>query len=249
GKWTEPEVAPFSGKYLDFEPFISPDGKKLLFLSNRPEEGEEEQPGWRKQDIWAVDRTDNEWSEPYNLGVSVNTDNAEFYPAVTRDGTLYFTRVAGGRAAIFRSRYVNGAYTESEMISDKVNSDPQPYNAYISPDEDYLIFCSAGGEDSFGGVDYYIAFRDENDNWSDPVNMGEKINTSANGTSAYVSPDGKYLFFGSSDKSVHEEYEGGNISISDMKKFQNSPRNGNSSIYWIDAGIINDLRNNASENK
>ncbi|MCP4725531.1 MAG: hypothetical protein GY863_10865 [bacterium] len=249
GKWTEPEIAPFSGKYLDFEPFISPDGQKLFFLSNRPEEGEDAMPGWRKQDIWAVDRTGTGWGEPYNPGEPVNTDNAEFYPAVTSDNTLYFTRVAAGKAAVYRSRFVDGKYDEPVKISDKVNTDNGPYNAYISPDESYLIFCYGGREDGFGGADYYISFRDNNDNWSDPVNMGEKINNDRNATSAYVSPDGKYLFFGSSERTVHEDYTGRPVKISDLKKFQNSPRNGNSAICWIDAGIIEELRNNAPSNR
>src|ERR1700733_5539251 len=36
GRWTEPEVAPFSGHYKDFNPCVSPDGLKLFFISNRP---------------------------------------------------------------------------------------------------------------------------------------------------------------------------------------------------------------------
>src|SRR6266699_1577164 len=36
GKWTHPEVAPFSGTYLDGSPYFSPDGKRLYFASKRP---------------------------------------------------------------------------------------------------------------------------------------------------------------------------------------------------------------------
>ncbi|HMG88945.1 MAG TPA: hypothetical protein VK589_02760, partial [Chryseolinea sp.] len=35
-KWSNPEVASFSGKYSDLEPAFSPDGEKLYFSSNRP---------------------------------------------------------------------------------------------------------------------------------------------------------------------------------------------------------------------
>ncbi len=248
GKWTEPEVASFSGQYLDFEPFISPDGKRLLFLSNRPEKGEEAQPGWRKQDIWAVDRTETGWSEPYNLDEPINTDGNEFYPSITKDGTLYFTKVVDGAAAIYRSRFIDGKYGEPERISDIVNKN-RPYNAFISPEESYLIYCSGGGENGFGGADYYISFRDSDDTWSEPVNMGEKINNDRHATSAYVSPDGKYLFFGSSERNIHDDYEGLPVKLSDIKTFQNSHRNGNSAIYWIDAGIIEELKNSANANR
>src|SRR5215468_1636658 len=36
GKWSSPELAPFSGKYFDKEPFVTPDGKKIFFASLRP---------------------------------------------------------------------------------------------------------------------------------------------------------------------------------------------------------------------
>src|SRR5262245_30479028 len=35
GRWTEPEMAPFSGLYRDSEPFIAPDGQRLFFSSSR----------------------------------------------------------------------------------------------------------------------------------------------------------------------------------------------------------------------
>src|SRR5215467_12638402 len=39
GRWSEPEVAPFSGRYWDFDPVISPDGSRMLFASDRPAPG------------------------------------------------------------------------------------------------------------------------------------------------------------------------------------------------------------------
>src|ERR1700710_1898467 len=35
-RWTEPEIASFSGKYMDADPFVAKDGKTLYFMSNRP---------------------------------------------------------------------------------------------------------------------------------------------------------------------------------------------------------------------
>ena len=57
GVWTEPAVAPFSGRYLDIEPAISPDGQRFFFLSTRDRRpGQEEKSGWVYQDIWVMDR-------------------------------------------------------------------------------------------------------------------------------------------------------------------------------------------------
>ena len=86
GKWTTPEVAPFSGEYSDSDPCFSPDGTKLYFASRRPVEGTAPKPD---NDIWVVEKTGSGWGAPRHL--SVNTASQETSPAVTADGTLYFS--------------------------------------------------------------------------------------------------------------------------------------------------------------
>ena len=159
GQWTEPEIVDFcrDGRYLNAEPHITPDGNKLLFLSTRPDPNE---PGDEDdQDIWAVDRVGDGWGEPYNLGAPVNTKGGEFFPSVTNDGTLYFTRSPEGTREnyIYRSRLVDGVYQEPEKLAAPVNVSPLHFNAFIAPDESYLIVPTTR-EDTLGGIDYYIFF-------------------------------------------------------------------------------------------
>ena len=143
---------------------------------------------------------DGGWGEPFDIGVPVNSDDDEFFPTVTRDGTLYFTRrmlKADRSAAVYRSRFVNGQYSEPEKLPDHVNSVKTLYNAFISPDESYLIACVPGKRGNIGAIDYYIAFRSVTDQWTELINMGEAVNTEGDrASSPYVSPDGKYFFFG-----------------------------------------------------
>ena len=134
GIWTEPEVAPFSkdSRFFNLEPHITPDGSRLLFLSTRVEDPEpEELRNWSNQNIWAVDRVEGAWGEPYDLGPPVNSEDAEFFPSVTRDGTLYFTRgINGGQESyIFRSRFVDGVYQDPERLGPGVNSTSNQFNA------------------------------------------------------------------------------------------------------------------------
>jgi len=79
GKWTTPEVAPFSGQYEDGEPCISPDGKRLFFKSHRPVTG-----GTPRQDadIWFVEKTSSGWGAPQHLDAPVNTTDQETSPSV-----------------------------------------------------------------------------------------------------------------------------------------------------------------------
>ncbi len=176
GKWTPPEIVPFSGGpgVMDFEPALSADGSKFYFLSNRPDGNEPV----GDQDIWVVERNAGEWGVPQNLGEPVNTDGGEFFPSVTSDGTLYFTRNEKGSRLnqIFRSRWVDGAFQVPELLPQQVNCGTNRYNAFIAPDESYIIVPAAVMADAYDGVDYYIVFRDENDRWSEPVNMGALVN-------------------------------------------------------------------------
>src|SRR5215217_4416785 len=74
GKWSTPEVAPFSGQYSDADPFISPDGKHLYFCSNRPLTGNTPKKDY---DIWVIDQSVSGWSQPRNLGAPINAEGNE----------------------------------------------------------------------------------------------------------------------------------------------------------------------------
>ncbi|MCK4879879.1 MAG: PD40 domain-containing protein, partial [Bacteroidales bacterium] len=243
GKWLPPEIVPFSGGpgVADFEPAFSPDGSKLFFLSSRPD-GDEPVGD---QDIWVVERTEGEWGVPQNLGEPVNTDGGEYFPSVTSNGTLYFTRNEKGSRLnqIFRSRWVDGAFREPELLPQQVNCGTNRYNAFIAPDESYIIVPAAGMADAYDGVDYYIVFRDENDRWSEPVNMGALVNMdNARGWSPYVSPDQKAFFFMATRTNEIEEAD---WSYENLKNLYDSPGNGNADIYWVDAGFFRILKEKA----
>jgi len=244
GVWTEPEVAPFSGRYLDIEPSISADGRRFFFLSTRPQPGQEEKPGWAYQDIWVMDREGDGWGEPYNLGPPVNSDAPEYYPSVTSDGTLYFTREGEDQiSSTYRSRFVDGRYTEPELLPPQVNCGTNRFNVFVAPDESFAIVPNVGREDSLGGVDYYVVFRSENDTWSEPVNLGPAINQPAGREwSASVSPDGKYLFFMSSREDETLDLALTGRSITDLLELSTRPGLGSSDIWWVSADVIEDLR-------
>ena len=236
GVWTAPEVVSFSkvATYQNFEPALSADGNQLFFLSTR--DGSE--------DIWMVEREGDDWGEATNLGPPVCTGDSEYFPSLTSDGSIYFTRSAPGAASYaYRSRFTDGSFQEPELLPDQVNCGTNRFNVYVSRNEDFVIVPAVGMEDSYGGVDYYIVFRTEDDRWSDPLNMGPELNTPATGEySASISPDGKYLFFMSNRSADSLIYE---WNYKNLRELYDNPGNGNSAIYWIGTGFIEDLRKQA----
>ncbi|HSG08656.1 MAG TPA: hypothetical protein VLA36_09865 [Longimicrobiales bacterium] len=249
GVWTEPEVAPFStdSRFFNLEPAIAPDGSRFMFLSTRVE-GRSPEPdelrAWSNEDIWVMDREGDRWGEPYNLGAPVNTDQAEFFPSLTRDGTLYFTRGSGDgeESYIYRSRLEGGRYQEPERLGPEVNSTPNQFNAFIAPDEGYLIVCTGDREDSVGGTDYYVVFRSPDDRWSEPINLGDRVNTPGDGEfSPFVSPDGRYFFFMSTRLGARDRIPD-TLTWKYIREYRMMPEIGNAGIYWMDASFIERLR-------
>lgn len=250
GRWTEPEVAPFAAdpNYFHFEPCLSPDGRRIFFLTNRPGLGKEAKPGWAYQNIWAADRRpDGTWGEPYDPDPALNGDTQQFFPSLTRDGTLYFSRMdrQTRKPAIYRARSLEGKFAPAEKLPDKINGNGSPYNAFIAPDESYLIACVDGrpSEGNPGRANYFIYFRDPNDNWSDGLPFGPEVNIKGStAMSPYVTPDGKYFFF-AAQKTADRFIAGPRgKTLGQLLEMSNSYQNGDYDIYWVEAKVIQDLR-------
>jgi Tol biopolymer transport system component len=217
GRWIEPRVAPFSGKYADYDQCFAPDGNSIYFVSDRP------RPGTPFiGDMWCTTRTVNGWSAPKNIGGPVNTDKNEACPSLTKNGALYFHAVYPdgiGSSDIYASKSLGGMFSKPENLGSAVNSEYNDSNAFVAPDESYIIFGSSrpGG---FGNGDLYISFRDKNGEWTEAVNMEDRVNSEYSEYCPSVSPDGKFLFFTRIDSSQDRKGD----------------------IYWMDAGIIEELR-------
>lgn len=194
-EWTNPEVVLASDKYEYNDPFLSPDSKRLFFISDQALDGQ----GVKKDfDIWYVERKENGWSKPLNSGPAINTDMNEYYMSFTADGTMYFS--SNGKSSndndynIHFSKFLNGQFQASQQLSESVNSEYYEADVFVSPDEKYIIYC---GErpDGMGKGDLYISVKDEKGQWQKSRNMGKAINTDKYEFCPFVTSDGKYLFF------------------------------------------------------
>ncbi len=179
GKWQEPKISSFSGKYTDLEPFLSPDNLKLYFVSNRPISVDS--TNTKDMDIWYVDRASitEAWSQPKNIGAPINTEADEFYPSVASNGNVYYTSVKkelGSSDDIFVSTWENNTYSKPQILSDSINTKGADYNAFIAPDESYIIFGGWRRPDGLGSGDMYIS-KNINGNWTKAENLGDKINS------------------------------------------------------------------------
>jgi hypothetical protein len=246
GRWSEPEVLPFSGRNLDFTPRFSPDGRTLFFASSRPAPGKTA----RTVRIWSAARTASGWEEPRVLPAPINApdDDWNYAPSVTRDGTLYFasTRDGSGRAHVYRARFVDGAYRDPEKLGPAINSEFTEDDPYVSADERVLIFSSKGeglptDRDRpetipGGGVRYprgdLYASLSSSGEWSPARHLEASVNTFAEEGAPSLTPDGKYLFF-TSERSSFSVPPARRLSAREIDAAMKTPFNGRGNVYFI----------------
>jgi len=220
GAWTEPEVAPFSGEFMDAYLAMHPDGSRIFFQSNRPIDPTISE---FEYNLWFVDREGDGWSVARPVGRPVNGRNHTGGPSVTRDGTLYFTlmNLESGVQELFRARYLDGAYEEPIRLPDVVNASLQNFDAYVDPEERYLVFPSfeRRGHDNNPG-DLRIAYGDGAGNWDQLVSLGPPIRTRDQVGSVQISADGRYVFF---TRSSGQDADSRRLGLD---------------IYWVDARVL-----------
>ncbi len=193
GVWSEPEVLPFSEEYANMEPCLSPDGKKMFFVSDRPRDGKG--AAEKTPDIWVVEKIDGQWGEPRNAGERVNRLDIAVQPFYSVDDKLYFCgQAADGTArGVYYSQFGNGIFAEPVKLDESIFGG-QVSGPCVSPDNRTMIVHSRK-DGGFGNWDLYASFKDDEGNWGELVNLGGNINTAGAEAGASFSPDGKYLFF------------------------------------------------------
>jgi len=233
GSWTAPEVAPFSGKYLDGFPAMHPDGSKLYFHSYRPLDKDSHIAD--VVNIWFIEKKGAGWSEPKPIGPPINGNGFVCCPSVTRAGTLYYSKkVKDGGEKIYRSRFVNGHYMEPEVLPPQINREKEQFHAVISPDESYLIVPREN---------YLVSFRSEDDQWSDLIELGDTVNKMRSGCCPSLSSDGKYFFFAAYPQVKWHNYFNERHTFADLQEITlQHPASERSDIFWVDAEIIEELK-------
>lgn len=215
-QWTKPETILSHELYGYNDPFLSNDENRLYFISKRALDGEGE---LKDVDIWYVELFDDGWSEPINTGSNINTHGNEYYISFTNNGTMYFSSDGHIRQDttrtdhdIYFSKFIDNEFQKPVLLDEAVNTTNYEADVFVSPDESYIIFCSAR-DSGFGRGDLYISFKNSDGKWTKAANMGNEINTPNYEYCPFVTKDGKYLFYTS-----------------------------NQDIYWVSTEIINEIK-------
>ena len=205
GVWEAPRRLPLMQDLYGFnDPFLSPDERRLYFISDRPLDGRGEP---KDIDIWYVERKGEGWSEPVNVGSPVNTASNEYYISFTESGTMYFSSNRHAEKDrdfdfdVFAAKNVSDGYAQPVKLGEGVNTKDYEADVFVAYDESYLIF-SAVRREGLGRGDLYVSFKEPDGSWSQARNLGEPINTAGHELCPFVTKDGK-LFFYTSNQDIY----------------------------------------------
>lgn len=183
GRWTEPSVAPFSGTYLDVDPFLAPNGRRLYFSSNRPR-GQGKAGDFN---TWYVERTGQGWGPPIDPGPSLNSDSSDVFVSEARDGTVVFSSNRDGASRVYLARRVSGGWTVPEPVS--FGTLRGGGNPLIDPDGRFILLVAPGPDDR---ADLHISCR-AGAGWGEPIRLPEINSRWADFAPAFRAPRTVYF--------------------------------------------------------
>ena len=206
-----------NSSYTEVTACISSDGLELYFTSDRP-------GSLGSGDIWVARRASvsDSWAPPTNPGLPLNYPGCRNCPyCLSVDGLeLYFGGYnrPGGYGSydlwVTRRGTKDDAWGEPENLGPTINRSSYDEGQWISSDGLELYFHSdqPGG---FGSFDIWVSKRaTKNDPWTEPINLGATVNSSARDAFPCLSADDRVLFFSGLD--YRQPYRSGGFGGSDI---------------------------------
>ncbi len=173
-----PEPINTSGREGTFS--LSADGK-IIFFSASDRTTERGTPsGYGSFDIYFCAYNNGEWMPGINVGQGVNSPAWESQPSISPDGlTLYFssTRPGGyGGSDLYCSEFKDGRFQPAKNLGPEINTASDEQSPFIHYDNQTLYFAS-NGHTGMGGMDLYIARKNEKGEFTQVENIGYPLNT------------------------------------------------------------------------
>lgn len=202
-----------NGPYPDYTPVITADESVLIFTSRR--EGnvgkktaayldqEEEFP---MEDIYQSTKVNGKWSEPVNLGSPVNTDDHDAAIALSPDGSQLFIYKGDQKGNIYLSKKKGLNWTKPESLGPNINGEKSSEQSCSITADGKTLYFSSDRPGGYGGLDIWKSTLVKG-KWSEPLNMGPKINSKEDEDAPFIHPDGVTLYYSSKGKGSMGGYD------------------------------------------
>ncbi|MCX7879247.1 MAG: OmpA family protein [Ignavibacteria bacterium] len=187
--------------YQELAPVVTPDGKRIYFTR----EGHPSNIGnAKRQDIWFSEVASNfDFTQAEILKAPINNEYHNFAFGTTPDGLsliLGNVYLPSGKmkegVSISRFNGIEWEFPNEIVVNGFENLNER--TAYFLAYNGQILLLSLEGKDSYGGLDLYVSFLQDDGTFSKPMNLGKDINTAGDETSPFLAFDDETLYFSSS---------------------------------------------------
>jgi OmpA-OmpF porin, OOP family len=206
GIMIEPLDKNVNSEFSELNPVLSPDGKTLYF-------GRQNHPGNMggvkdKEDIWYSELDGNgNWTLARNMGAQFNNTSPNFINAIsaTPDGKsvvmILGNRYTEGRnkmeAGVSISTNVGGVWSKPVPLTITNDYNRSDKANYFLANNRKTMIMSVQRAYTVGDRDLYVSFMGEDSVWTEPMHMGNVINTIAEESAPFLAIDDVTLYFSS----------------------------------------------------
>jgi len=191
----------------EINPILSPDGKTLYFSRrNHPENigGITD-----REDIWfSVQDDSGKWQLAKNMGPEFNNAGPNFISSInaaTPDGKSVIM-VLGNKylpdgkmlAGVSVSNNEGGKWTKPVSLEIENDYNYNEKANYFMADTRKALILSVERDDSRGSRDLYVSFMKPDSTWTEPINLGDAINTASEESAPFLANDNETLYYASS---------------------------------------------------
>jgi OmpA-OmpF porin, OOP family len=195
-----------NSEYSELNPVLSPDGKTMYFSrKNHPGNigGVND-----KEDIWysEIDSA-GRWQLAQNMGPKFNNEGPNFVntiQSITPDGKSAIM-VLGNKyldngkmlAGVSISSNVGGQWTKPEALNIINDYNFNEKANYFLTNNRQTLLLSVEREDSRGDRDLYVSFMQDDSIWTEPLNLGDVVNSAGEDSAPFLASDDKTLYYAS----------------------------------------------------
>ncbi len=146
---------------------------------------------------------------PVNMGENINSQFEEYIPYLTADNQtlMYVSRRNGNTGGyipqindydedFYFSVNEGDSWSPAKNLGPPINTELNEGAAAMTQDGKTVYFTACNRPDGFGDCDLYVSTWNGK-GWSEPKNLGPRVNTEFKETQPSLAHDGKTLYFGS----------------------------------------------------
>ncbi|MFT5822155.1 MAG: tetratricopeptide (TPR) repeat protein [Crocinitomix sp.] len=207
GNWTEPEYLGFCRPRRNDASISSSADGQTVFVYQDINGG----------DVYYSENTDTSFNNLQKFPAEeLNTEHWESHATMSNDENyLYFVSDRpgglGGRDIYRLKKLPNGEWSKAFNLGPTINSEFDEESPFLGVDNKTMYY-SSNGPRSMGGFDIFVTQIDEEDHWSEPVNMGYPLNTVDDDIFYTTTADGRTGYYssekldGQGDKDIYSVY-------------------------------------------